>query len=164
MKTLYLMRHAKSSWDDPGLRDIQRPLNNRGHRHASFMGRQLKNQGILPQLIITSPAVRAETTARFVAREIDYSLSKIIIDKRLYEAEEDDLLQVIKEVNKTVDHLILVGHNPGLTDLANTLSTEPIDNIVTAAIYSIQFDCAKWKDIGKRKARFHFYIYPKMFS
>lgn len=163
MKTLYLMRHAKSSWDDPGLRDVQRPLNKRGHRDAPVMGRQLKSQGILPQLIITSPALRAETTARYVAREIDYPLSKIIIDKRVYEADEDDIWQVIREISETVDHLLLVGHNPGLTDLANTLSTEPIDNIVTAAVYSLQFDCAKWKEIEKRKARFHFYIYPKMF-
>ena len=163
MKTLYLMRHAKSSWDDPGLRDVQRPLNKRGHRDAPVMGRQLKSQGILPQLIITSPALRAETTARYVAREIDYPLSKIITDKRVYEADEDDIWQVIREISETVDHLLLVGHNPGLTDLANTLSTEPIDNIVTAAVYSLQFDCAKWKEIEKRKARFHFYIYPKMF-
>lgn len=164
MKTLYLMRHAKSSWEDHSLRDIQRPLNKRGHRDAPFMGRQLKSKGIFPQMIITSPALRALSTASYVAREINYPLSKINTNKRLYEADEEEILQVIKEVDPSIDHLLIVGHNPGLTDLANRVSTDPIDNIVTAGIYSVQFDCLKWKDIGKSKARFHFYIYPKMFS
>src|SRR6516164_4541044 len=98
MKTLFLVRHAKSSRDDPVLPDKERPLNERGRRDAPRMGERLAKRGVKPDIIVSSPAVRALTTAELIARELDYDLRDIAVDKRLYSASADDLLAVIHEL------------------------------------------------------------------
>src|SRR6478609_7935961 len=136
MKTVYLVRHAKSSWEEEGLSDFDRPLNSRGRRDAPRIGKRLKEKQILPDVILSSPANRAISTCRAIALTLQYSEEKIISVKELYHADEDDILAVIKTVDDKFDTLMLFGHNPGLTDFANSLSDKDnlIRNIPTSGI------------------------------
>lgn len=161
MKTLYLLRHAKSSWEDIHLDDFDRPLNKRGRNNAPLMGNILAKNNHSIQLIISSPAKRALTTALLVAKELKYKSEKIIKDKRAYLARPSELLKIIQESPNDIDHLMLVSHNDGLTELANLLSPHPVENIPTAGIVSITFNCSSWKEISKTKAKFNFFDFPK---
>ena len=161
MKSLLLVRHAKSSWDYPGLTDFERPLNKRGHRDAPFMGQVLKKMDAVPDLIISSPATRAISTARYFAESLEYPKEKIISDERLYDAAPSEIIQVISETDRSVTKLMIVSHNPGLTETADQLSGEIIDNIVTSAIFNIDFDTDSWKMISRKNARIGFYEYPR---
>lgn len=163
MKKLLLVRHAKSSWDYPGLTDFERPLNKRGHHDAPMMGKILKEKNIIPDLIISSPASRAITTARYLAENMDFPLKNINTDERLYEAGPSDITNVISEVDKSVNSLMIVSHNPGLTEVADNLTGKVIENIVTSAIFSIDFNTDSWKNISKKNARIGFYEYPKKY-
>lgn len=164
MKKLLLVRHAKSSWDYPGLTDFERPLNKRGHRDAPFMGNVLKEKESVPNLIISSPATRAITTARYFAEGMDYPLEKISTDERLYDAGYRDISNVISDVDDVVNCLMIVSHNPGLTETADHLTGKYIDNIVTSAIFCIDFDTDSWSQISKKNANIGFYEYPKKYS
>lgn len=161
MKTLYVMRHAKSSWADPLLPDFDRPLNERGKADAPEMGKRLKKKGIHPDLIISSPARRAFKTAQKVAKAIDYPKNKILTDKMLYLAGASAILAVVKETADTVNSLMIFGHNPGWTDFVNEMTGSHIDNIPTAGIAAIQFDVNSWEDIGKNKGKLLLFDYPK---
>jgi phosphohistidine phosphatase len=161
MKKLFLVRHAKSSWDYPGLTDFERPLSKRGHRDAPIMGKKLKEKNIIPDLIISSPATRAITTARYFAESMDYPMENINIDERLYEAGPADIIAVISDVDDSVHSLMLISHNPGLMEAADQLTGKVIENIVTSAIFSIEFDTDSWKNISKKNAGIGFYEYPK---
>lgn len=164
MKTLYLLRHAKSSWEFDNLSDHDRPLNNRGRNDAPLMGEQLARRNITPDLIVSSPAVRALTTATLVAKEIDYPLEKIVVKERVYHADQKQLLEVIRETPPEVEELLLVGHNDGLTDLANFLSPTPLDNVPTAGVVSLSFDVSSWRQVSPENVRFNFFDYPKNYK
>ena len=161
MKTLYLVRHAKSSWDDPGLGDLKRPLSKRGKRDAPFMGRLLNEQGELPGLIVSSPAKRAYGTARRIAKEINYPVKNIIKDEALYMADNDDFLKVIHSVPDSVERLMLFGHNYGITYFANYISGSSIGNIPTCGAVRIDFEAGLWKEINVNKGQLIFFEYPK---
>ena len=111
MKKLYLVRHAKSSWKDPSLDDIDRPLNKRGKRDAPFMGKLLRKEGVKPDLIITSPAKRAFFTAKTIANEIDYSKKDIVKSNLVYLTSTNELLEVINDISQEVKTAMLFGHN-----------------------------------------------------
>jgi phosphohistidine phosphatase len=164
MKTLYLLRHAKSSWEFDHLSDHDRPLNKRGRNDAPLMGQQLAKRNITPDLIVSSPAVRALTTAALVAREMDYDVDKITVVERAYHADPQELLKIIQETPQRVDELMLVGHNDGLTDLANQLSPTPLENVPTAGVVSLSFDVSSWQEISQQNARFLFFDYPKNYK
>ena len=162
MKTLYLLRHAKSSWKFPELDDFDRPLNKRGQGDAPLMGKRLQRQNILPDLIISSPARRAKHTAQEVAQSMGYSSTAILYDEAVYEASAETLLTTLQTVDNRVAVLLLAGHNPGLTDLANKLTPHYIDNIVTAGVVAIQFLTDDWAKVGKSSpGQFLWYDYPK---
>jgi phosphohistidine phosphatase len=161
MKTLYIARHAKSSWKDPELSDFDRPLNKRGKRDAPFMGKLLKDSGVKPDLIISSPAKRAIVTAKEFAGKLDYPGKKIKQDDRIYYNTVNDLMAVISGIDNEVDHLMLFGHNPSFTELANELCNHPVDNIPTAAVYAIDFEVDNWKQIGTKTGSLRFFEYPK---
>lgn len=162
MKILYLVRHAKSSWDDPSLEDFDRPLNKRGKSDASKMGKRLKKLRIMPDLVVSSPAKRAAKTAQKIAKEIDYPVKKITFKDALYHASSSELLRVIQHTSASVNNLMLFGHNPGLTDFANGLCEDEIDNIVTTGIYALQFEVEDWQQIKlNKKGELLFYDYPK---
>ncbi len=161
MKTLYLIRHAKSSWKNPSLKDAERPLNCRGKKDAPNMGRLLEKQKDIPELIISSPAKRALDTAKKIAREVGYPLKKIVIEQKLYMAEQSDFIAVIEKVKKSVNSLMIFSHNFGLTLFANYISGSDIINIPTCGIVRIDFEIEKWKEITKAKGTLIFFEYPK---
>ncbi|MDN5200810.1 histidine phosphatase family protein [Fulvivirgaceae bacterium BMA10] len=161
MKTLYLVRHAKSSWDFPGLADFDRPLNGRGKRNAPEMGARLRSRSVKPDLLISSPAKRAYGTAKRIAEEIAYSKDKIQTNKLIYHGSEANLLEVIRSQNNNINSVMLFGHNPGFTDLANVLSDDWFDNIPTCGIVAIQFEIENWKEVQPKKGKVIFYDYPK---
>lgn len=161
MKTLYLVRHAKSSWDYPNLPDFDRPLSARGERDAPKMGQRLKDKYILPDLIISSPANRAYTTCQVISKIIGYNQGRIIGDQSIYHAGERTLLNVVQSTSKDVKSLMLFGHNPGFTDFACSLSNEDIYNIPTCGIVCITFDLKGWSDVNFGNGKMQFFDYPK---
>lgn len=161
MKTLYILRHAKSSWKFDELSDHDRPLNKRGRHDAPLMGHELATRGVNPDLIISSPAVRAISTATLVGKELDYDADDISIDTRIYGADEEDLLEVVTEAPAEVNTLLLVGHNEAISDFANLLSPEPVHSMPTAGVTGLSFNCDDWKEISKDNATLLFYDFPK---
>ncbi|MCH8330472.1 MAG: histidine phosphatase family protein [Bacteroidetes bacterium] len=161
MKIIYLVRHAKSSWKFSNLSDFERPLNNRGRKAAPFMGKLLSKKGVDPDLIISSPAMRAITTAKLIAKKVDYPFSKILLKSQIYEAGVRQYYKVVQEVDKDVNELMLVGHNYSLTDFANTLCKTTVDNIPTAGVFAVRFKINKWKDLKEGIGVFDFFEYPK---
>jgi phosphohistidine phosphatase len=160
MKTLFLIRHAKSSWDDTALPDKDRPLNDRGKRDAPKMGKRLARRDVKPDLILSSPAMRALTTAEIIAKKLDYKRKDIVVNDRLYAGEADDLLNVIHKLGDKRERVILVGHNPELTELAHRLSSE-ITHMPTCAVAAFTFDAKSWSNIGKAKPVKVALDYPK---
>ncbi|MEA3418054.1 MAG: histidine phosphatase family protein [Campylobacterota bacterium] len=152
-KTLYLLRHAKSSWKDLSIRDFNRPLNKRGKRDAPFMAKLMQKKGIHPDIILSSPAKRAKTTAKHFAKALE---SELLLDEAIYEASPSTLRRVIREAFGSYDEVMLVGHNPSLTMLCNELSDHFIDNIPTAGIVGIEFTSG-----GFNKGNVIFFEYPK---
>ena len=122
MKTLFLIRHAKSSWADPALPDKDRPLGDRGRRDARKMGKRLAKRDVKPDLILSSPARRALTTAEIIAKKLDYKRKNIVVEDRLYSSAVDDLLNVVQKLSDKVERVMLFGHNPELTEFAHRLS------------------------------------------
>ena len=148
MKTLFLVRHAKSSRDDPALPDRERPLDDRGRRDAPRMGKHLAKRDVKPDLILASPALRALTTAQLIADEIGYERKRIVVDDRLYSSSAGDLLSVIRALDKKLERVMLFGHNPEFTDLAHRLSNE-IRDLATCAVAEFRFDTKAWSDVGE---------------
>lgn len=149
LKQLLLIRHAKSSWDDIGLEDIDRPLNNRGKKEASILGRLLKKKGLLPQLIISSPAKRARKTAKKISQEVGYPKSDIEINKVIYPGSVSSLVECIRSIDKKIDQVFIVAHYPGLMDLGNYLAGSNIEKLPTCGFILIDFKMKSWKDITK---------------
>ena len=144
MKILTIVRHAKSSWKDSSLTDDKRPLNRRGERDAPEMGRRIQEHGVRPSLIVSSPAVRAWTTAKVIAQAINYPREFLQKEDRLYLASLDDILDVIVAQDNGFNNLMVVGHNPGLTDFANFLVPGLTNNLPTAGVVSVQVDQDDW--------------------
>ncbi len=161
MKTLTLVRHAKSSWNHPGLADFKRPLNKRGERDAPRMGSRLAAQHIRPQIIVSSPAVRALTTAEVVASALGFLPAEIITDDRIFHAYSDQLLDVIRDFDASLHHVMLVGHNPGLTDLVEQLAQAGILNIPTCGIVLLGFSVDRWQDVSDGAGEMLLFDYPK---
>jgi len=160
MKTLFLIRHAKSSWDDTTLPDQDRPLNDRGRRDAPKMGERLAKRDVKPDLILSSPAVRALRTAEIIAEKLDYRRKNIVVNERLYAVEADDLLDEIHQLGDEVERVMLFGHNPELTELAHRLSSE-ITHMPTCAVAEFTFDAKSWSKIGTIKPSEVVLDYPK---
>jgi phosphohistidine phosphatase len=163
MKTLYLVRHAKSSWEDPYQKDIVRPLNKRGKRDAPKMGKRLKEKHIHPDLIVTSPAERALTTSILMAQAIGYAQDNINTDKKLYHAGPEQILTVIRKLSERHQVVFVYAHNPGITEFANKLSTESFitDNIPTCGVVAFRIAIESWKDVDWKTGEMEFYDYPK---
>lgn len=161
MKTLYLVRHAKSSWKFPELDDIERPLNKRGKRDAPAMGRFLKDKDIMPDIIISSPAVRASMTARIISDILSYPLSHVKYSDEIYEADTTSLLKVVSRVDDKFNSTMLIGHNPGMTYFANMLASARIDNIPTCGIFCTELDISSWQEILENCGTFKFFKFPK---
>jgi phosphohistidine phosphatase len=162
MKRLTLVRHAKSDWSLPGQNDWDRPLNKRGQRDAPEMARRLRSRRLKPDLILSSPAVRALTTATVMARELKVPAAHVQQDERLYLASPSDLLAVIRELGGEAKHLMVFGHNPGMTECANQLSAgDQIDNLPTCGVFTAQFDIAAWSELDLNSGQDAEFDYPK---
>jgi phosphohistidine phosphatase len=159
MKRLYLLRHAKSSWDDASLSDYDRPLNDRGTEAAPFMGRVIKERGLIPEMVLSSPANRARTTAKLAIDSGGIGLM-ILFDKRIYEASASSLLTVLSEIDRATGSVMIVGHNPGLEGLIRLLTGE-IAAMPTAALAVIDLDIDNWSDIGQGSAKLIEVLRPK---
>jgi len=162
MKILTLVRHAKSDWKDASLSDRQRPLNRRGERDAPEMGRRIVKHGIRPSLIIASPAVRAWTTAKIIANEISYPGEFLQREDSLYHASINDLLDAVVAQDNGFNSLMVVGHNPGLTDFANFLVPGLTSNLPTAGVVSVQFEGDDWSLYQQPATELMTYDYPKL--
>lgn len=150
MKTLFLIRHAKSSWDDTTLPDKDRPLDDRGKRDAPKMGKRLAKRDVKPDLILSSPAMRALATAQIIAKRLDYKRKDIVVDDRLYAAAADELLNIIHRLDDELERVMFFGHNPELTELAHRLSSK-IMHMPTCAVAKFTFTAKSWSGIGKAK-------------
>ncbi|MEN8130184.1 MAG: histidine phosphatase family protein [Pseudomonadota bacterium] len=164
MKTLTIVRHAKSSWKYPELDDFDRPLNNRGKTDAPLTGRRLKELEISPDLIITSSANRALTTAKVIAKMIGYPKKKLVADKQVYMADSEDVLTVLRQVNDANKDVFIIGHNPTLTDLANELTGEYIGNVPTCGVVRMTLDIDSWRDLKPGKGSLVLFDYPKKYG
>ncbi len=160
-RQLTLLRHAKSSWDDAGVKDRDRPLNERGERDAPRMGRRLRARGARPTLILTSPAVRARRTAQIIAREIGYPQEFLQREEDLYLASPDEIIAVIARQDSSFRDLIVCGHNPGLTELANRLTGAGIDNVPTTGVVVIGLNLKSWADLDGAQGELLFFDYPR---
>lgn len=162
MKTLYLMRHAKSSWSFDDLSDEQRPLNDRGRDDAPRMGQALAKRHIQLGLLVSSGAVRALSTAALVAKELDYPPERIAVRPEIYEADLDTLLGVVHSLPDEAQSVLLVGHNNTITDLANYLSPSPLQQeMPTAGIVCLHFHTDRWADVARANAEFYFFDRPR---
>ena len=161
MKTLTLVRHAKSSWKDASLADRDRPLNKRGKRDAPEMGRRIGDAGIRPSLIVSSPAVRAWTTAKIIAEQIGYPREFLQRERDLYLASLNTLLDVVAAQESGFNNVMLVGHNPGLTDFANFLSPGLTHNVPTAGVVCVSIDTDDWNLRGSPNIELVRYDFPK---
>ena len=161
MKTLTLVRHAKSSWKDTSLADRERPLNRRGQRDAPEMGRRIAKHGIRPSLIVSSPAMRAWTTAKIIAKEIGYPIEFLQREDGLYLGSVDDILDVIVAQDAGFNSLMLFGHNPGFTDFANYLVPGLTSNVPTAGVVCVNIDQDDWNLFERPQTELVVYDYPK---
>ena len=159
MKTLLVLRHAKSSWDDPDLEDFDRPLNERGQKTAPFMGKVIQRHGFDPDVIISSPAVRAKETASLVKEHAGIS-AEIIHDERIYEASSQMLRQVASAIDDRFGSAMMVGHNPGMEGFVRFL-TGRLESMPTAALAVIDLDIESWSDIDIESGKMRKVIRPK---
>jgi phosphohistidine phosphatase len=161
-KRLILLRHAKSSWENPGLRDFERPLSPRGERDAPRMGILLRERGFCPRAVISSDAVRARLTIELVAAEIGFPVVDIRYSNDLYHASPARLLHTLEDLAPQDDEVMLVGHNPGMTELANQLSDARLDNLPTCGIICISGAAANWRAMAREPGTVEWCLRPKL--
>ena len=159
MKTLFILRHAKSSWDQPGLTDIERPLNERGRRDAPRMGRLVRERALRPDVILCSPAERARQTAALVAAAAGLDAAPRY-DERIYEASAGRLIDVLSEVEREAESVLLIGHNPGVEKLIEVL-TGASGRMTTAALARLSLDIDAWDKVGVGSGRLEWVVRPK---
>lgn len=161
LKSLLLIRHAKSDWEDPVLSDFDRPLNERGKSNAPMMAERLLAKKIKIDAFISSPAKRARKTAEAFARVYDRNKDDILFVEELYLAAPDVFFDVIRRANDDHKCIAVFSHNPGITDFVNQLTNARIDNIPTCGIFAIKSDIKKWSSFGEEGNLFDFFDYPK---
>ncbi len=162
MKQLLLIRHAKSSWDDPSQNDFDRPLNKRGNKDAPLMAEHLLDKKIRIDAFLSSPAERALSTCIYFAKAFDVKKKEIIQVPELYNAQVENFYKVISEFENSFDTIALFSHNPGITEFVNELTTVHIDDMPTCSIFAVKADIKKWEEFTEGEKLFWFYDYPKL--
>jgi phosphohistidine phosphatase len=163
MKTLYLNRHAKSSWSNPSLDDFDRPLNKRGKRDAPFMGDILRKKVLPPDIIYSSPAKRAISTAFEIAEAFKYDKEEIQQKQIIYDAVVSDIIRIINNTSDDYDIIMMFGHNPTFTLASNYLTNKFIDNIPTSGFVQIDFDLDSWREVDGDTGKLVLFEYPKKY-
>jgi phosphohistidine phosphatase len=161
MKTLLLVRHAKSSWEQAGLSDFDRPLNERGKKDAPAMAKRVKEKGIELDYLVSSPARRAKKTAKCFAEEFGFKKDDIKLEEELYGATQPEFLQAIRKIDDKYDTVALFSHNPGITDFASSLTNVRVDDMPTCAIFALQIEADSWDEFINAEKNFLFFDYPK---
>jgi phosphohistidine phosphatase len=162
MKTIYAVRHAKSSWGDFTLPDFERPLNDRGKNDAPAMAQRLLKRNASIDAFISSPAKRAFSTCKLFCREYNYPVEKIISVDELYHAPKQIFYEVITKIDDACESAAVFSHNPGITDFVNSLGLDVvIDNMPTCAVFAVSAQIITWKDFEKADKTFVFFDYPK---
>jgi phosphohistidine phosphatase len=159
MKTLFLLRHAKSSWRDASLTDFERPLNERGKKAAPLVGKYMRRRKMEPQLILCSTAERARQTSALVAEAAAFK-AELRFDERIYEASVSRLLSVLSQIDETVRTALVVGHNPGMEELVSSLTGE-VRHMPTAALAHITLNIERWTDIREQSGDLVLLVRPK---
>jgi phosphohistidine phosphatase len=158
MKKLFLVRHAKSDWNNPTLKDIERHLNERGYANANQMSQEFK---VTPDIIITSPAIRAISTALIFARNLNYNANNITIKQELYDTSVKDYLSVVHSADDKFKTVMLFAHNPTISDFANSLMKSHSIEMPTCAIVGISFNIENWKDVKVNTGEQILFDFPK---
>lgn len=162
MKKLTLIRHAKSSWGTPGVEDFDRPLNKRGKRDLPAMAQRVRDAGLVPDRLLTSGAARAVTTAEALAGALELNGGQVLVQQELYAASYQSLLHQLQQQNDGWHHLMVVGHNPGLEDLAYYLTHERLPKFPTAAVLHIRLKIARWSELAESCGAVELFDYPKL--
>jgi phosphohistidine phosphatase len=163
IKSLYIIRHAKSSWEYSELHDLERPLTDRGKRDAVIMGSLLRKQNVHPGIVLCSPALRAVSTARIICDEVGFYKNRIEINTALYFMDVEDILNVIRSKGSRQDELFVVGHNPNFSNLAHTLSPAFSEIIPTAGIVAMDATIESWGLLEERNATVRWFETPKKY-
>ena len=163
MKNLFIIRHAKSSWDNTDMSDFERPLNKRGKRDAPFMGKLLSKKKIKVDAIISSPALRALSTAEIFAEQMEFPVKDIIKEEGIYESGIKELEDIVRKLSNEYSTVMLFGHNPTLTSFSNHIGNKCLDNLPTCAIVGIEFDINNWKEVERGKGKTFLFEYPKKY-
>ena len=161
MKTLILVRHAKSSWDDINQKDIDRPLNDRGKKDAPEMAKRLEEKGIKIELFVTSPAKRAKKTAKIFAESYKADDDQLLIVEDLYDPSSEDFTKTILALPDDKNVVAIFAHNPGITEFSNSLTNVKVDDMPTCAAFAIGADTKEWKAFNEADKKFLFFDYPK---
>lgn len=161
MKTIYFVRHAHSSWDNSFYSDFERPLNERGKVDAPLMGKHLKKMNVNPSVIFSSPANRAISTALILSEELGYAHDDIIIDHNLYGATEQYLLQLIKGLPDEAGSVMIIGHNPAITEATNLLANENIFDMAPCGVAEVVNSGDTFKHINRGNCTLQSYNFPK---
>lgn len=164
MKTLIIMRHAKSSWADAGMSDHQRPLNGRGRRSSAIMAQRMEFHKNLPDLMLSSDSQRTRETMALLQENEAFKNIEVQFHNELYLASERSLISSIKNWNQGVDTLLILAHNPGVTELVNSISNARLDNLPTAGIACISFDIEDWEDLENKTGKLLWLEFPRMFE
>lgn len=162
MKSILLVRHAKSSWDDLSLPDKERPLNERGKKDAPEIAGRLLNRKVKIDAFVSSPAKRALKTAKIFAEKYTADKKDIHIREDLYPASVAAFYKVIETLDEKWDHVALFSHNPGITEFANSLGVAKIDEMPTCSVFAVHSNAKTWKDFGHASHEFWFFEFPKM--
>ena len=164
MKTLLLIRHAKSSWDNPAQNDFDRPLNARGLKDAPMMAQRLLDRKIKIDAFFSSPAVRAKQTCAYFMDAFKVDENDLQLQSQLYLAVPDVFMQTIVNIPDSASSAAIFSHNDGITEFANTLTNTNVDNMPTCSVFAVKADVETWKDFRKAKKEFWFFDYPKLQS
>jgi phosphohistidine phosphatase len=161
MKTIWLVRHAKSDWGEATAVDFERHLNQRGYSDANKMSALLKSRNEVPETIISSPAIRAITTAIIFSRNFWGNVQLLKIEDKIYESSEDELMKIIERTYPVLNQVMFIGHNPTITACINSLASASIANVPTTGIAKITFDVVDWKLIAKGTGTLVYFDFPK---
>ncbi len=160
MKVLILVRHAKSTHSFGFSSDFERTLNDRGFRDAAEMGKKLVKKKVRIDQFVSSPAVRAKTTAELFVAEYQRKVKEILFIPSLYHANPENFLEVIVNLENAYQNVALFSHNPGITELASSLTPTHIDNMPTSSVFAVTASTDQWKDFGKAERSFLFFYKP----
>lgn len=161
MKTFYLIRHAKSSWDNPSLRDIERPLNERGLNDAPLMAKLMRSKGVQPDLLVSSPALRALMTAAYFKNELDVDGEDLWVRDEIYEAMTGTIVDVINRLPEDCETAMIFGHNPTFTTVASMFTEKYIDNIPTCGVVCIKSTALTWPEVNSENSEVVEMFFPK---